>query len=64
MGSPAEKEAIFRFENFLGHLDEKTAREDTTKVYAPDAFLNDTLKTLHGSVPIRDYFIKTAFRQS
>jgi len=59
-GSTAEKEAIARFEGFLGHLDEKTAREQTEKVYAPDAFLNDTLKTLHGSPAIRDYFIKTA----
>jgi hypothetical protein len=59
-GSAAEKDAISRFEKFLGHLDEKTAREDTEKVYAPGAFLNDTLKTLHGSPAIRDYFIKTA----
>jgi SnoaL-like domain len=58
-GSAAEREAISRFENFLGHLDEKTAREDATKVYAPDAYLNDTLKTIHGSTGIRDYFIKT-----
>ena len=59
-GSIAEKEAIARFENFLGHLDEKTARDETTKVYAPEAFLNDTLKTVHSSAAIRDYFIKTA----
>jgi hypothetical protein len=59
-GSEAEKAAISRFENFLSHLDEKTARDETEKVYAPDAFLNDTLKTLHGSPAIRDYFIKTA----
>lgn len=59
-GSEGEKAAISRFENFLSHLDEKTAREETEKVYAPDAFLNDTLKTLHGSPAIRDYFIKTA----
>jgi len=59
-GSAAEKEAISRFEGFLGHLDEKVAREQTEKIYAPNAFLNDTLKTLHGSPAIRDYFIKTA----
>jgi len=59
-GSAAELTAISRFEGFLAHLDEKTAREETEKVYAPDAFLNDTLKTLHGSAAIRDYFIKTA----
>ena len=59
-GSAAERAAISRFEQFLGHLDEKTARDETEKVYAPEAFLNDTLKTLHGSRAIRDYFIKTA----
>jgi hypothetical protein len=58
-GSAAEHAAIARFEKFLGHLDEKTAREDTEKVYAPGAFLNDTIRTLHGAPAIRDYFIKT-----
>jgi hypothetical protein len=59
-GSCTEEVAIRRFEDFLAHLDEKTARDQTEKVYAPDAFLNDTLKTIHGSPAIRDYFIKTA----
>lgn len=59
-GTPEEREAIARFENFLSHLNEKTAREETEKVYAPDAFLNDTLKTIHGAPGIREYFIKTA----
>jgi len=59
-GSDTEKEAISRFESFLSHLDEKTAREETEKVYAPNAFFNDTLKTINGSSAIRDYFIRTA----
>lgn len=59
-GSCASQEAIMRFENFLSHLDERTAREETEKVYAPDAYLNDTLKTIHGAPAIRDYFIRTA----
>lgn len=59
-GSCTEQAGIRRFEEFLSHLDEKTAREDTEKVYAPHAFLNDTLKTIHGAPAIRDYFIKTA----
>jgi len=59
-GSGTEQAGIRRFEDFLGHLDEKTAREETERVYAPDAYLNDTLKTIHGSQAIRDYFIKTA----
>jgi hypothetical protein len=59
-GSCTEQAGIRRFEDFLAHLDEKTARENTEKVYAPDAYLNDTLKTIHGAPAIRDYFIKTA----
>ncbi len=59
-GSCTEQDGIRRFENFLAHLDEKTARLETEKVYAPDAFLNDTLRTVHGAPAIRDYFIKTA----
>lgn len=59
-GSCTEQVAIRRFEGFLAHLDEKTARHETEKVYAPDAFLNDTLKTIHGAPAIRDYLIKTA----
>lgn len=60
LGSPAEQQGIMRFENFLSHLDEQTARDETEKVYAPDAYFNDTIKTLHGSPAIRDYLIKTA----
>jgi hypothetical protein len=59
-GSAEEAEAIARFKTFLAHLDETTAREQTERVYAPGAFLNDTLKTLHGAPAIRDYFVKTA----
>ena len=59
-GSCTEQAGIRRFENFLAHLDEKTAREQTEQVYAPGAYLNDTLKTIHGAPAIRDYFIKTA----
>jgi hypothetical protein len=59
-GSCTEQAGIRRFEDFLAHLDQKTARDETEKVYAPDAYLNDTLKTIHGAPAIRDYFIKTA----
>ena len=59
-GSCTEQAGIRRFEDFLAHLDEKTAREQTEQVYAPGAYLNDTLKTIHGAPTIRDYFISTA----
>jgi len=59
-GSCTEQTGIRCFQDFLSHLDERTAREETGKVYAPDAYLNDTLKTIHGAPAIRDYFIRTA----
>jgi hypothetical protein len=59
-GSCTEQAGIRRFQDFLAHLDEKTARQETERVYAPGAFLNDTLKTIHGAPAIRDYFIRTA----
>jgi ketosteroid isomerase-like protein len=59
-GGCTEEQAVDRFRQFLSHLDEKTAREETEKVYAPDAYLNDTLKTVRGAPAIRDYFVKTA----
>jgi hypothetical protein len=59
-GSRAEQAGIRRFEGFLAGLNEKTAIEETDHVYARDAYLNDTLKTLHGAPAIRDYFLRTA----
>jgi len=59
-GSEEEQAAIARVKRFLGNWSEVTIREQTAQVYAPDAYLNDTLKTLHGATPIRDYFLETA----
>lgn len=59
-GSCTEQAGIDRFQEFLEHLDEQSAREKTSTVYARDAYLDDTLKTLRGSDAIRDYFVKTA----
>ncbi len=60
-GSAGEVAALHRFEEFLkgiGHA--KFIRENTTKVYAADAFLDDTLVVHHGAAAIEDYFVKTA----
>lgn len=59
-GSESERSAIARVKRFLGNWSEATIREQTDQVYAPDAYLNDTLKTLHGATQIRDYFLETA----
>ncbi len=59
-GSEAERVAIARFKGFLGNWSPDTIRQQSALVYAPEAFLNDTLKTLRGSDAIRDYFLATA----
>ena len=56
---PGEKEAIFRFQSFLATFAEDTLRRDTTAVYAPDAWFNDTLKTVRGAEAIRAYYLGT-----
>lgn len=60
-GSSAEKEAQERFGDFLRNVGEADyLREKTAQVYAPDAYLNDTLVTHHGPEEIQAYFLKTA----
>jgi hypothetical protein len=58
-GSASEKAAIERFENFLSEMTAEKVRAQTKDVYAADAFLNDTLKTLHGADEIQAYFLAT-----
>ena len=59
-GSPAQKEAVARFVAFFGDLDEARVKENVRTVYAPDAWLNDTLKSLRGVEAIERYFVDTA----
>ncbi len=54
-----EKAAIKRFEDYLAHFSEASIRQNTRRTYAPNAFLNDTLKTVRGSAAIEEYFLKT-----
>ncbi len=58
-GSEAERAAIARLKDFLGVMTEESVRAKTQQVYAPDAYLNDTLKTLHGAPAIEAYFLDT-----
>ena len=58
---PAEKAAIDRFKAFLqGIGDVKFVRDNTPKVYAADAYLDDTLVVHHGAEQIEAYFVKTS----
>jgi len=61
VGGPDEAAALERFKGFLkGIGDAKFITENTLKVYAVDAFLDDTLVIHHGADSIREYFVKTA----
>ncbi|KAB2662033.1 MAG: nuclear transport factor 2 family protein [Verrucomicrobia bacterium] len=58
-GSDAERAAIARVKQFLGGMTAVSVRAETTNVYAPDAYLNDTLKTVRGPEAIQKYFEAT-----
>lgn len=58
--SPArEKKAVAAFKNYLSHMTRESVLHDTGRVYAPDVFFNDTLKTIHGSKALEEYFLGT-----
>ncbi len=60
-GAPAEDSDVQRFIAYLkGIGSEDFVRENTTKVYSSDAYLNDTIATHHGAEEIENYFVKTA----
>lgn len=59
-GSEAEQAAIERVKTLLGDLSTDNIRRLTRQVYAEEAYLNDTLKTLQGAEAIEAYFLETA----
>jgi hypothetical protein len=60
-GNPKASPGIKAFQTFLTKISDKDyVRENTAKVYAPDAYLNDTLITHHGPQEIMAYFLETA----
>lgn len=62
-GTPAETAALARFTSFLKGIGEVSyVRENTRKVYAADAYLDDTLSVHHGATDIESYFAKTSAR--
>jgi len=52
-----EKAAVADFKEYLSTFTRESVRRDTQRVYAPDAWLNDTLKTVRGSKAIEEYFL-------
>jgi hypothetical protein len=60
-GSAAEEEAREAFTNFLKNVGSKDyIAANTSQVYAPNAYLNDTLVTHYGPEEIEKYFLETA----
>ncbi len=58
-GSDTERAAVQRVKDFFALMTEDSVRQQTRLVYAPEAYLNDTLKSLNGSAVIEDYFLAT-----
>ena len=58
-GSEAEREAVQRVKAFFSAMTADSVRTQTRLVYAPEAYLNDTLKSLNGAAAIEDYFLVT-----
>jgi hypothetical protein len=64
-GSPSLNPAIKNFTSLLENIGDKNyVSENTEKVYAKDAYLNDTLVTHHGSEKIKSYFLSTSDNMS
>ena len=58
-GSETERMAIDRLKHFLGDWSAESILTNTLQVYAPDAWLDDTLKTVRGATNIQSYFLRT-----
>ncbi len=58
-GSDTERLAVNRLKHFLGEWSAESIQTNTLQVYAPDAWLNDTLKTVRGATNIQSYFLRT-----
>ncbi len=54
------KRAIKRFEDYFSDITAKSVLEKTRTTYAPEAFFNDTLKTIRGRPEIEKYFLRLA----
>ena len=59
-GSPAEARGMKNFRNFMEVMTVEKVKAEARTVYAPDAYLNDTLKAIQGIDGIEAYFLKTA----
>lgn len=56
----ARRAGVERFTEFFRDVTAESVRAKTRTTYAPDAYLNDTLKTVRGADAIEEYFLETA----
>ena len=61
-GSDAEQQAFGRLQRYFDGMSATSVREQTALVYAPDAYLNDTLVGIEGADRIAAYFGHTLER--
>ena len=62
--SAVESEALARVQEFLSEMTAERIRSDIRDVYAPDVFMNDTLRTLEGVDEVEEYLLETVARTS
>lgn len=58
--SPDNAEAIARMKDFFTAMTPETVHAKCANVYAENAWLNDTVKTIEGRAAIEEYFAETA----
>lgn len=58
--SATAEEAILRMKDFFSAMTPETVHTKCAQVYAEDAWLNDTVKTIEGRAAIEQYFAETA----
>ncbi len=61
-GSAREQAAFARLQDYFAGTTAASVREKTAAVYAPEAYLNDTLVGIEGAAAIEAYFARTLQR--
>lgn len=59
-GSAEELQAFARIQQYFTGMTPASVREQTSQVYAPESYLNDTLVAIEGRASIEAYFAHTA----
>jgi len=60
VGSSAEVEMLESFQDYFRNMTAETVIEKTSRIYAPDAYLNDNVVGIFGQENIESYFVHAA----